>query len=518
MNDVGRIGAATAGKQRPWWDSAPAIAAAIVVVILPLLYPRIPPLVDMLGHMARFRVELDGSRSTLLQQYFGYRWSPIGNLGVDLPVRLLAPLVGLEPAVKLVICAIPALTLAGFLWLAREVHGRIPPPAWFAAPFVYNHAFLHGFVNFALSMALAFPALALWVRLGRLDRTRLRAALFAPIGLIVYFAHAFGWGVLGLMCFFNEAARLRGLGIAWRTLLVRVALATSVLALPILTLLLWRSGGSGSGASDWFNLPAKLVWAETALRDRWRAFDLASVGVAVLVLGAALRNGRLGFVRELSWPGLALLAAFLLLPSLIFESAYADMRLAPYLFGLLLIAVRLKDDVPHRYSSTLAALAAAFLVVRIAGNGLSFALAADDQQSKAEAVPNVAPGARVATFVGFACGGEWALPRNLHLGSLVVIRRYGFSNDLWLTKALNILEMRYRAPGYYAADPSQFVLPNGCEDGLHRTIDQSLAAFPRADFDYVWLIDAPPFDPRLLAGLEPIWSGAGSQLYRIRRG
>src|SRR5438445_2972093 len=186
-------GAEHMGARQAWWDSRVAIAAAIVLATVPLLYPPIPPLVDLLGHMGRFRVELDGGHSPWLQQYYAFRWAPIGNLGVDLIVCLIAPLVGFEPAVKLVVVAIPALTVAGMLWVAREVHGRIPPTAFFAIPFVYGHPFLYGFLNFALSMALALLAFGLWLRLGSLGRTRLRAALFVPISLIVYFAHAFGW-------------------------------------------------------------------------------------------------------------------------------------------------------------------------------------------------------------------------------------------------------------------------------------------------------------------------------------
>ena len=95
----------------------------------------------------------------------------IGNLGVDLLMMALAPLIGLEPAVKLIVLAIPPLTVAGFLWVAREVHGRVPPTAYFAIPFAYGHPFMFGFVNFALSMAFAFLAFGLWLRLGRLGRT-----------------------------------------------------------------------------------------------------------------------------------------------------------------------------------------------------------------------------------------------------------------------------------------------------------------------------------------------------------
>ena len=62
-------------------------------------------------------------------------------------------------------------------------------------------------LGFALSMALAFLAFGLWLRLGRLGKSRQRALLFVPISFIVYFAHTFGWGMLGLLCFSAEAVR-----------------------------------------------------------------------------------------------------------------------------------------------------------------------------------------------------------------------------------------------------------------------------------------------------------------------
>ena len=65
-----------------------AVAAAILLAFVPLLYPTIPPLVDLFGHMGRYRVELDLDRSADLQQYYAFQWAPIGNLGVDLLVIL----------------------------------------------------------------------------------------------------------------------------------------------------------------------------------------------------------------------------------------------------------------------------------------------------------------------------------------------------------------------------------------------------------------------------------------------
>ena len=65
---------------------------------------------------------------------------------------------------KLIVLAIPPLTVGGLLWVAYEVHGRVPPTALFAVPFAYNFPFLFGFVNFALAMALALIAFAFWLQ------------------------------------------------------------------------------------------------------------------------------------------------------------------------------------------------------------------------------------------------------------------------------------------------------------------------------------------------------------------
>jgi hypothetical protein len=98
---------------------------------------------------------------------------------------------------------------------------------------------------------------------------------------------------------------------------------------------------------------------------------------------------------------------------------------------------------------------------------------------------------------------------------MVIVRRQGFSNDQWIIQGTNLLTLRYTAPGPFAADSSQIVRPTGCR-GRRWTIDRALAAWPRDKFDYIWLIDPPPFDRRLVAGMQPVWRGPKSVLYRVR--
>ena len=151
--------AATARRRRPWWEGRPFVAAMILLAFVPLLYPPIPPVVDIGRAHGPLQVAADVADSPILQQWFTFHWLPIGNLGVDLLVVPLAKLIGLELATKLIVMAIPPMTVAGMLWVAREVHDRLPPTVVFALPFAFGHPFMFGFVNFALSMALALARL-----------------------------------------------------------------------------------------------------------------------------------------------------------------------------------------------------------------------------------------------------------------------------------------------------------------------------------------------------------------------
>jgi len=505
----------TADEHEGWWDTPGWLSVFVLISVIPLLYPPIPPLVDLFGHMGRYRVELDIGRSPWLAQYYGFHWALIGNLGVDLLVMPLGWLIGLEPAVKLIVLMIPPLTVAGFLWVAREVHGRVPPTALFALPFVYGFPFLFGFVNFTLSVALAFLAFGLWLRLGRLRKTRLRGWLFVPISLVVFLAHTYGWGLLGLLCFSAEAVRMHDSGRSWFRAGIEAALHTAVMALPIFIMLIWRSETHGGETTAWFEWKLKWRWIYSALRDRWRWFDIGSLIVAGLVFVYALVSRKLTLSRNLVFSAIVLAISFVILPRIIFGSAYADMRLLPYLFAVALLAIRFRGGPNRRTAQLLAVFGLLFYLGRTAATAASLALAAQDQQAKLRALDHVEQGARVVTLTGMPCSDYWPLLRNSHLGAMVVVRRDGFSNDQWLMEGLNLLDLKYMRAGYYAADPSQLVRPNGCREPLHREIDASLAGLPRKDFDYLWLVDVPPHDPALVEGMRAVWRGPGSILYRL---
>jgi hypothetical protein len=286
------------------------------------------------------------------------------------------------------------------------------------------------------------------------------------------------------------------------------------MALPALLILSWRSDMRGAASAAWFHWKLKFEALISVLRDRWPDFDQLSLAVVVVIIIFALVSRRLTLSRNLAFSALVLLAGFVILPWMIFSSAYADMRLIPFVFAVAVLAIRYRGETDLPTAKWLAVLGLGFFLIRLAGNTISLAIAADDHRAKLAALDHVPMGARVASFAGRPCGKDWAMARNAHLGGMVIVRRHGFSNDQWITPGLNLLQLRYRGAGMFSRDPSQIVHRDGCP--IRRWwIGNALRRLPREHFDYVWLIDPPPFDPELVAGMSRVWTGPGSVLYRI---
>ena len=503
-----------AGGEFRWWESRALALALVLASVIPLIWPDIPAMVDLPGHMGRYRVQLDLATSPELQQYYTFRWALIGNLGIDLLMEALAPLVGLETAVKLVIMIIPPLTVGGLLWVAHEVHGRIPPTAFFALPFAYNFPFFFGFANFALAMALALNAFALWLRLGRQDRVWLRAALFVPISALLWLVHAFGWGTLGVLAFSAELVRQFDRGRNLFSAGMRSAVHCLSLAPPVALVLIWRSSAAGF-TTDWFNWARKGDWLKMVLRDRWEMFDLGSLIIVGALLVWVSFSRRMTYSRNLAASALFMTIVFVLLPRIVFGSAYADMRLAPYLFALGLIAIRLTDRASFGFARALAMAGLAFMLVRTAATTVSLWLYDQSYDRELAALDHVPRGARLVSFVGRTCREPWAMSRLLHLPGMAIVRRHAFSNDQWTMVGAQLLEVHYWAGWPFIRDASEVVTTYRCGGESWRTMDQALATFPRQAFDYVWLIQPPPYDPRLTQGLQPIWQSGRSVLYRV---
>jgi hypothetical protein len=491
------------------------LLAAISTV--PLLSPSLPPLTDLLGHVGRYRVQLDLASDPVLQRYYGFEWALIGNLGVDLLVQVVGPLIGLEPAVKLIVIAIVALTTSGFLLLSYQVHGRIGVAAFFALPLAYSFPFQFGFVNYCLSMALAFLAFALWMRLGSVGQIRLRLLLFVPISFIIWLAHISGWGAFGLFVFAAECLRLRDAGNRWILAIIKGGLYCMPLALPLVIMLIIRGSGAEGGTGDWFHWITKYQWVMMALSDRWQGFDIASVMILLLIIAASAILSGLRFNRTLALAATFLCAAFLIMPRILIGSAYADMRLAPYMLALGLLAIETKPDASGKFRSALMAVGLLFFGVRTAATTESFRRYDGVITAELGAISHIPRGARVVALISRGCEASWMLDRRSHIPSIALARRQAFINDQFLLGGAQLLQIRYKAAAPFDRDPSQFMTGDACLRDDWRSFRQAMPAIPRSAFDYIWVIGAPEDRGVDYAGLVPVWRKGASTLYRFER-
>jgi hypothetical protein len=485
--------------------------------ILPLIYPSIPPLTDLLGHIGRYRVQLDLASNPVLQRYYEFEWALIGNLGVDLLVQVIGPLMGLEPAVKLIVIAIVALTTSGFLLLSYQVHGRIGAAAFFALPLAYSFPFQFGFVNYCLSMALAFLAFALWIRLGASEQIRLRLLLFVPISFIIWLAHISGWGAFGLFAFAGDYVRMRQAGKSHLTAIAKTILYCLPLALPLVMMVLLNRAGTDGGTGYWFEWETKYQWFTMALSEQWQPFDIISITLLLFVIALTAILSDLKFNPTLGLAALLLFIAFLITPRILIGSAYADMRLAPFVIAMALLAIDMRHPSGHGLGRVLMTLGLAFFLVRTAATTYNFK--AHDAMLRRElgALDKMPDGARVASFITYSCRSQWRLDRRTHLPSIALARRHIYTNDQFIMNGAQLIQIRYQGGFPFDRDPTQLIKSDKCDRPDLLTFAQSMAKLPREGFDFIWVIGAPE-DTRVdYSGLTPAWRKGASTLYRIER-
>lgn len=498
-----------------WWQRSWVLPALALLSTFPLWFTTTPPLIDFIGHLGRYSVQLGIDQSEYLQRHWDYNWALIGNLGVDLLIVPLAHLFGLERAGWIVAALLPPLMIWGIFRAARSVHGEVPATALAAVPFALAYPYQYGFVNFWLASGLAFHAFASWVQLE--GRPRLRAAIFVPVGVVVWVCHVYGWGILGLLIGGYELARALREDGRRITVPLRAALRCWPLLGPVLLIAGWREAGEGAITIGWFSFKWKLLASTFTLRDQWAPLDWFSLVAAAVLIYAGFRDRRFAFDSRFGIAALLLLGALIVLPFQLFGSAFADVRVAPFIFIVALLALRPAGEAKESASLFGKIAAAAFLlfVVRMGASAIGYAQYDADYKRHLVAVDHVERGARVAILNNFPCDVPWRRPRLDHLGSMMLVRREAFVNSQWDVPGAQLLRPLAAAGTPFNADPSHLVRSANCREDLRALLGTRIAQLPRDRFDYVWLIGYDPATLPAYPGLARLYSDDETILYRI---
>lgn len=460
--------------------------AAVLLLVLPFLFAVHPQQADYPSHLARYHIMLDRGQSAFLARYYDFEWVWSGNLGVDLLMWPLGRLLGVDQAAWLIAAALPLLVGLAILVVEWTLRQRIGIGALLALTTVWSPAMLMGLANFTLSIALALFAFAGWVRL---NGWRWRAALFVPLGVIVFLCHSAGWGVLGVLVFGHEWSR-------------RKKLASLVAPWPLFLPFALLAAAPGVAGSFHYGKDVASyktgIWVK-ALADRVPVLDMLSVGVLVGGIALALMRRRID--GRLSWAALILALLALAMPRHFGGGDLADLRLVPVALMLGCLAI------DARVARRVLWLACVLLLVRLGVTTMSWKADSERLEAALDALDHVPQGARVAAAVAYD-RGRWSSDAFAHAPSYATVYRDALVNTHFALKGVHML--RVREGGENFSDPSQQVAARPGE-----SIDLSCHP-PAKGADFLWYFGDNPV-ARLPRGAELIHHSPGSMLVRLAK-
>jgi len=489
-----------------WWQSRAAVAGAALAATIPLWFVQLPPLIDLLGHMGRYHVQLNLADSPQLQANWDYHWRLIGNLGSDLLMEPLGRTLGVERGAVVLASLILIVMITGMARLARAAHGALPATFWAALPFAMSYPWHYGLVNYWLGVGCALHVAAFYFR------RPFAWWLLALASVALWVVHIYGWAVFGVLI---AARTITGVG--WRDW-PKTLLALWPAGAPALLMLGLSTAQTGSTAETlgWFEFGYKALALTWTLRDQHQWLDIACLIAATLLIYAGLRGKSFALDRALGLGALGLLLATLVIPYQLLGSAYADARLWPAVFIVALLAIR-PTEATGKLANAVALAAIAIFVVRLAATTIGFQAYDADYARHLAGLDKVPRGAKLAVFVEFPCDVAWRRPRLDHLDGIAIVRREVFTNAQWDVAGAQTLVPLGATGTAFNADPSQLVRSGKCPADLRPHLARYLNAFPRDRFDHVWVVGYRPETLPRYAGLEPLFADDRTILYRIEK-
>ena len=122
----------------------------------PLLWARIPPLVDYPNHLARMWILVHSAEIPELAGNYAIHWRILPNLAMDLIVPALSQVMPVEEAGRAFIALTMLTLVGGTVILHRVFYGRLEIWPICSVVFVYNAALFWGFLNFLFATGSTF--------------------------------------------------------------------------------------------------------------------------------------------------------------------------------------------------------------------------------------------------------------------------------------------------------------------------------------------------------------------------
>jgi hypothetical protein len=314
----------------PALDRRYRLTAAIVIgalVLAPLFWVRVPPLVDYPNHLARMWILVHDTATPQLAANYRVDWRILPDLGMDLVVSGLSLVMPVEQAGRVFVALTMLVLLGGSATLHRVLHRRYQLWPLCSALFIYNAALFWGFVSCLFAVGIYLFAFAGWIasREWRIDR---RVLAFSPIASGLLLLHLFAFGLYALSVLAYEAGQRFERGPISRKDWIFFAGASAQL---VPGLFLWYASLARGGYTTtiYGGLSAKIyaLVAPFTFGGQLVLSDRLFAAAICLTLVAAIVSRAIRLAPEMRLPLAALVAAAVLMPNRMSGGWDADIRL-----------------------------------------------------------------------------------------------------------------------------------------------------------------------------------------------
>ena len=170
-----------------------------LLLLMPVWMVRYPPLVDYPNHLARYFILGHLQDPNLrLSQFYESRWEASPYVAVDVLAVSLQKLLPIDIVGRLILSiSLIGLPLASYVFLRQVSHESRYLAAW-ALVIAHGPVFLVGFVNVALSAALCFFLLTLWLNCLTKPGWRLWIGSLT-LATLLYLTHLVGFAIAAIV-------------------------------------------------------------------------------------------------------------------------------------------------------------------------------------------------------------------------------------------------------------------------------------------------------------------------------
>lgn len=492
-------------------------ALLFILSIGPVLLIPIPAMVDYPNHLARmFILTRDGTPSA--HPLYQVTWALYPNLAMDLIVPRLARFISVEAATRTFYLLAQILVVTGAVAIERVVKGRVHISGFFALMFLYSLPFAWGFVNFEFGLGIALWGIACALILEERSWA-VRLAAHAAFIALLFFAHFFTLGIYGATIGLHELWRARFRKMSFTATLKRL-LPLGLPALALLGLMVFFGGSVGGQRNEWF-FELKPLWLIQIMSGYSLILSALSVSALLGVGYALVKRGALRFERSGAWllAGFAIL--FVVIPSRLFDTAFADLRMI--VAAALILPAFVSVTLPNR-QWRVGAVFCVTMITLVAVAQVLFVWISYDAEYKAVIASFGKMEKRSRVLVGYS--GEandppiWNLTEYpiFHAPTLAVQYADALVSTLFTAPgkqpvsaqpAYRHLDNRHTSPAPIA------ILKSVAERGASDAVPFFLRSWQR-DFDYLYVVGPRTPNP-IPSLLEELAAGSRFVLYRIRK-